>query len=72
VNGSRRLLVTGRDSNLGPTSSRIPMFKLGMYGDYATGQLDVDNVMAKPWLPSGASPSIALSTPQNIRIVSGE
>jgi hypothetical protein len=72
LNGTRRLLVTGRDSNLGPTSSRIPMLKLGMYGDYAVGQLDVDNVTAKPWLPSGTSTSVALSTPQNIRIVSGE
>ena len=72
LDGSRKLLVTGRDSNLGPTSNRIPMMKLGLYGDYAVGRIDVDNVIAKPWLPSGTSPSVALSTPQNIRIVSGE
>jgi polysaccharide lyase-like protein len=72
VNGSRRLLVTGRDSNLGPTSSRIPAFKLGLYGDYAVGQLDVDNVTAKPWLPSASSSPMALSTPTNVRLVQGE
>jgi hypothetical protein len=72
LDGSRRLLVTGRDVNLGTTSNRLPNMKFGMYGDYAVGQLDVDNVIAKPWLPSGASPSVALSTPQNIRLVQGE
>jgi Polysaccharide lyase len=72
LDGSRRLLVTGRDSNLGPTSNRIPAFKLGMYGDYAVGQVDVDNIVVKPWLPSTSSTLAALSTPTNVHVVSGE
>jgi Polysaccharide lyase len=72
LDGSRKLLVTGRDVNLGSNSNRLPNMKFGMYGDYAVGQLDVDNVTAKSWLPSASSSLVALSTPQNIRIVSGE
>ena len=37
LDGHRKMLVTGRDVNLGPTSNRIPALKLGFYGDDATG-----------------------------------
>jgi hypothetical protein len=70
LDGVRKLLVTGRDSNLGSTSSRLPTLKLGMYGDYAVGRIDVDNVQAGP--SSGTSSSVALSSPTNVRVVSGQ
>jgi Polysaccharide lyase len=46
--GHLKMTVTGRDSNLGPTSNRIPEMKMGLYGDYATGVIDVDNIRVKP------------------------
>jgi hypothetical protein len=42
--GQLKGTITGRDVNLGPTSNRLPPLKLGMYGDYATGVIDMDNV----------------------------
>jgi polysaccharide lyase-like protein len=72
VDGTRKKTVTGRGTNLSPDSNRLPMFRLGLYGDYATGTIDVDNVLVKPWLSSGASPSVALSTPTNVHLVGGE
>jgi hypothetical protein len=41
-----------------------------MYGDYATGIIDVDNVKAGP--SSTTSTTVALSTPTNLRVVSGQ
>jgi hypothetical protein len=70
LNGVLKQRITGRDSNLGPTSSHLPTFKLGMYGDYAVGRIDVDNVQAGP--SSGTSTSVALSSPTNVRVVSGQ
>lgn len=45
-NGVRVLLVTGRGSNLGDDTNRIPKLELGLYGDFAVGTIDVDNVQA--------------------------
>jgi Polysaccharide lyase len=70
LDGALKLKVTGRDANLGPTSNRIPSFKLGMYGDYAVGRIDVDNVRAGP--TSTTSSTVAFSSPTNVRVVSGE
>jgi hypothetical protein len=70
--GVRKLLVTGRDSNLGPDSNRLPMLTLGLYGDYAVGAIDVDNVKAGPSSSSSPAPSVALSAPTNLRLASGE
>jgi hypothetical protein len=70
--GQRKLLVTGRDSNLGPTSNRLPALKLGLYGDYATGIIDVDNVQAGPSSSASPAPSVALSAPTNVQVVSGQ
>jgi hypothetical protein len=48
LDGKRVMLVSGRDVNLGPDSNRIPAMKMGLYGDYAVGRIDVDNVKAGP------------------------
>jgi Malectin domain/Polysaccharide lyase len=48
VDGKLKKTITGRDVNLGPDSNRLPMLKLGLYGDHATGSIDVDNVKAGP------------------------
>jgi hypothetical protein len=48
LDGVLKKRITGRDSNLGPTSNRLPEMKLGMYGSYAVGHIDVDNVRAGP------------------------
>jgi Polysaccharide lyase len=48
LDGTRVMLVTGRDVNLGPASNRIPEMKMGLYGDNAVGFIDVDNVVAGP------------------------
>jgi len=68
--GKLKKTISGRDTNLGPDSNRLPMFKLGMYGDYAVGVIDVDNVQALP--TPAPTPSVALSAPTNIRLVSGQ
>lgn len=49
VNGTRRLLVTGRGTNLGPQAKKLPMMKLGLYGDHALGHLDVDSLSVASW-----------------------
>ena len=48
LDGKLKRTITGRDVNLGPNSNRLPTMKLGMYGDYAVGVIDVDNVKAGP------------------------
>jgi hypothetical protein len=55
LDGKLKKTITGRDVNLGPHSNRLPMMKLGLYGDYAVGRIDVDNVKAGP--SSGGSRS---------------
>jgi hypothetical protein len=67
VNDARRLHVTGRDVNLGPATNKLPEFKLGLYGDHATGVLDVDNVYAAPTggtSPPSSPPPSAPPTPK--------
>jgi Polysaccharide lyase len=64
------MTVSGRDVNLGPTSNRIPALKFGLYGDYATGVVDVDNVKAGPSSGASPAPSVALNAPANVRVVS--
>jgi hypothetical protein len=70
--GKLKMKVTGRDANLGPTSNRIPALKLGLYGDYAVGRIDVDNVKAGPSTGSSPAPSVALNAPTNVRLASDE
>jgi hypothetical protein len=45
---------------------------LGLYGDYAVGAIDVDNVKAWPSTGASPAPSVALSAPTNVRLVSGQ
>jgi hypothetical protein len=70
LDGALKKKITGRDVNLGPASDRLPEMKLGMYGDYATGVVDFDNVKAGP--SSTSSNIAAVSTPTNLRVVSGQ
>jgi hypothetical protein len=70
LDGVLKKRITGRDVNLGPASDRLPTMKLGLYGDYAVGVVDVDNVKAGP--SSTTSNTVALSTPTNLRVVSGQ
>jgi Polysaccharide lyase len=72
VDGKLKKTITGRDVNVGPQSNRLPMMKLGLYGDYATGVIDVDNVKAGPSGSSSPAPSVALSGPTNVLLVSGQ
>jgi hypothetical protein len=65
--GHVRMRVTGRDVNLGPDSNKIPEFKIGLYGDHATGIVDVDNVFAGPTggaVPPPSSPPPSSPPPQ--------
>jgi hypothetical protein len=53
----------------------LPMMKLGLYGDYAVGVIDVDNVKASPSSGGGSilpAPSVSISAPTNVRLVSGQ
>jgi hypothetical protein len=61
--GQLKMRVTGRDVNLGPTSNRIPEMKMGLYGDDATGSIDVDNVFAGP--TGGTVPTPTSPPPQS-------
>jgi hypothetical protein len=72
LDGKLKKTITGRDVNLGPRSNRLPMMKLGLYGDYAVGRIDVDNVKAGPSSSSSPAPSVALSGPANVQLVSGQ
>jgi hypothetical protein len=72
LDGNLKRTITGRDTNLGPKSNRLPEMKLGLYGDYAVGVIDVDNVKAGPSSSSSPAPSVALSAPTNVRLVSGQ
>lgn len=44
LDGKLLNVFTGKPTNLGPNSNRLPALKFGLYGDFATGTLDVDNV----------------------------
>jgi Polysaccharide lyase len=70
LDGTLKKRITGRDVNLGPASNRLPSMKLGLYGDYAVGKIDVDNVNAGP--SSSTSSTVALNSPTNVRVVSGQ
>ena len=70
LDGTLKKRITGRDVNLGSTSNRIPEMKMGLYGDYAVGVIDVDNVTAYP--TSSTSSTVALLSPTNLRLVSGQ
>ena len=48
LDGVQKAAVSGRDVNMGRTSTRLPELKLGLYGDYAVGVIDVDDVVAGP------------------------
>jgi hypothetical protein len=65
--GQLKRTLTGRPTNQSVDSNRLPMFKLGMYGDNALGHIDVDNVQAGP--SSALSSLVALSAPTNVRVV---
>ena len=74
VDGKLKGKVTGRDVNLGPKSNRLPEMKLGLYGDYAVGVIDVDNVKANPSSGgnggSSPAPSVSISAPaRRLRVV---
>ena len=45
--------------------------KLGLYGIYAVGILDVDNIRINP-TGGQPAPSVAISAPTNVRLVSGQ
>jgi Polysaccharide lyase len=66
MDGVLKKTISGRDVFLGRTSNRLPMFRTGRYGDYAYGQLDVDDIHVNP---TGSSPMLA---PDNVRVVSGQ
>jgi hypothetical protein len=72
LDGTLKKTIKGRDVNLGPKSNRLPEMKLGLYGNYATGVIDVDNVKAVPSSSSSPAPSVALSAPTNVSLVSGQ
>jgi hypothetical protein len=72
LDDTKVMTVSGRDVNLGPKSNRLPEMKLGLYGDNAVGKIDVDNVKAGPSSSSLSAPSVALSAPTNVLLVSGQ
>lgn len=49
LDGKLKYTVSDRATNLGNHSNRLPMLKFGLYGDNATGTLDVDNISIKSW-----------------------
>jgi Malectin domain/Polysaccharide lyase len=53
LDGVLKKTISGRDIFLGPESNRLPMFRTGRYGEYAYGQLDVDDIHV---YPTGATP----------------
>jgi hypothetical protein len=54
IDGQLKRTISGRDIFLGPTSERLPMVRTGHYGDYAHGQLDVDDIKVNP---TGVAPA---------------
>jgi Polysaccharide lyase len=66
VDGQLKRTISGRDVNMGPETNRLPMVKFGLYGDNATGVIDIDNIHINP---TGSSPMLA---PDNVRVVSGQ
>jgi hypothetical protein len=72
VDNKRKGVISGHDVNTGPKTNRLPLVKLGLYGDYATGVIDVDNIKVNPSSSSSPAPSVALSAPTNVRVVSGQ
>jgi Malectin domain/Polysaccharide lyase len=61
--GQLKMRVTGKGVNLGPDSNRIPEMKMGLYGDYATGAIDVDNIKAGPSGSGGSTPPAPAPVP---------
>jgi hypothetical protein len=72
LDGKLKKTITGRETTLHQSSNWLPELKLGMYGDFATGIIDVDNVKAGPSSSSAPAPSVALSAPPTVRLASGE
>jgi hypothetical protein len=64
--------ITGRSVMLGEGSNRLPMLKVGMYGDNATGQVDVDDIQVGAGAGGGGPVDppvvIRLQPPTNFRV----
>jgi Polysaccharide lyase len=56
VDGNLKRTISGRDVNMGPETNRIPMVKFGLYGDNATGVIDIDDIHINP---TGGGPTPA-------------
>jgi Malectin domain len=54
--GVLKKVWSGTNINLGPASNRLPTLSVGLYGDYAVGIVDVDNVKAGPSSGGGSTP----------------
>lgn len=68
IDGKLKKTWTG---NTHPTCGWLtPEVRYGLYGDYSTGIVDVDNIHINP-TGSQPAPSVAISAPTNIRVVSG-
>jgi len=68
IDGKLKKTWTG---NTHPTCGWLtPVSVFGLYGDYSTGIVDVDNIHINP-TGSQFAPSVALSAPTNVRVVSG-
>ena len=57
LDGKLKKTIQGRGTNLGPGANRLPNMKLGMYGDFAVGVIDVDNVSVGPTTAGGEPPN---------------
>jgi Polysaccharide lyase len=73
VDGNLKKTISGRDVNLGPESSRIPMVKFGLYSYNCVGTADVNDIHINP-TDGGPVPEpvVSVSTPTNLRLVSGQ
>jgi len=71
LDGKLKHTISGRDVNLGPGSYGLPGVKFGLYGLNAVGSLDVDNIRINP-TGGQPAPSVAISVPTNVRVVSAQ
>ena len=69
IDGKLKKAWTG---NTHPTCGwYTPEVRIGLYGDYSTGIVDVDNIHINP-TGSQPAPSVAISEPTNVRVVRGQ
>jgi hypothetical protein len=54
VDGQLKRTIAGRDVNMGPATNRLSMVKFGLYGDRATGVIDIDDIHINP---TGVAPA---------------